>query len=188
MAFFSVSLKRSLLVLVIMLAALPVAAQSSYSALGLSASPTEYIGEITVPFGDDFSLYVFVTGPDLAVLPFELAAIDWALLGSCCGGSPAYYVQTLLSETLQHEGNPTIAVHSTADICVSGNFIVLAEVQFNWIYEPTGPFYLGVATLAAAVDCEGDPWIMTGLPLQVIPTGITPTQDESWSSLKTLFR
>jgi hypothetical protein len=168
--------------------AVPAFAQSGFSALGLSASPDEYVGEITVPYGEDFSLYVFMTGPELSPLPFELDTIDWALLASCCGGSPAFYFGNVMNEEMDHEGDPAVAVFSKARQCVSGDFIVLAQVTFNWIYEPTGSFHLGAASLSAAMDCEGEPWILTGLPLRVVPTGITPAEETSWGDLKNLFR
>jgi len=178
----------ALLAAAFVLVAAPVVAQDGFSALGLSASPDGYVGEITVPYGDDFTLYVFMTGPELSALPFELDAVDWALLGSCCGGSPAYYLDTVFNDQMDHEGEPSVAVFSTAQQCVAGDFIVLAEVNFNWIYEPFGEFHLGAASLSAATDCEGEAWILTGMPLKVIPTGITPAEDTSWSALKTLFR
>lgn len=174
------------LLAVVLLAA--AASAQVYPHLGLSASPDEYVGVIEVPYGESFTLYVVMTGPDLAPLPFELDTVQWALLGSCCGGSPAIYLDTILNDQMTHVGDPNLAVTSEATTCLDGDFIVLAEVSFNWLYEPSGPFHLGAAALSAAIDCEGEPWIPIGLSLEIIPLGITPAETSSWGGVKSLYR
>ena len=166
----------------------PASAQSGYPALGLSASPESYVSEITVEYGSTFTLYVVLMGPDEEPLPFDFGTLDWALLGSCCGGSPAYYLETFLTSAMTHVGDPTLAITSTALTCVTEDFVLLAEVSFNWIYEPVAPFHLGVANLSAAVDCEGEDWILTGASLLVTPTGITPAETDTWSGVKAMYR
>jgi hypothetical protein len=167
---------------------IPVAAQSGYPALGLSAAPDSYVDEITVEYGSNFTLYVVLMGSDGEALPFDLSTINWALLGSCCGGSPAYYIDTILTSEMTHTGDPTLAISSTAETCVTSDFIMLAEVSFNWIYQPNTTFHLGVANLSAAVDCEDEPWILTGAPLLVIPTGLVPNESDTWSGIKAIYR
>ncbi len=183
------SMIRRLVVLGALAALLiPAAAQSGYPALGLSAAPDSYVDEITVEYGSNFTLYVVLMGADEEALPFDLNTINWALLGSCCGGSPAYYIDTIYTSEMTHIGDPTLSISSTATTCVTSDFILLAEVSFNWIYQPNTTFHLGVANLSAAVDCEGEPWILTGAPLLVNPTGIVPTETDTWGALKTMYR
>ena len=167
---------------------IPAAAQTSYPALGLSAAPDSYVAEITVEYGTNFTLYVVLMGADEEVLPFDFNSLSWALLGSCCGGSPAFYLDTILTQDMDHVGDPTLAITSTATSCITSDFILLAEVSFNWIYEPASTFHLGVANLSAAEDCEGEPWILTGAPLLVIPTGVTPAESSTWGGVKSLYR
>ncbi len=89
---------------------------------------------------------------------------------------------------MTHEGEPGFAVSSAAETCLSGEMVLLAEVEFSWLYEPAGPFHLGAAALGPASDCEGESWILTGLPLRIVPTGITPAETATWGAVKTMFR
>jgi len=171
------------------LAAPALAQTTAYPALCLSASPDEYVGRIEVDFGATFSLYVCLTGNDGEALPFALDVVQWALLTTCCGGSPALYVDVDYNPELTHEGDPALAVTSRAETCLDDDFVVLARVDFNWLYEPvTGPFNLGAQCLNVAYDCEGSGWITTGLPLEVVPLGVTPAETETWSSVKRMYR
>lgn len=180
-------IKRALLPL-LLLAAASAPAQTSFPALALSASPDAYVGEIEVPFGETFTLYVCLTGPEGGPLTFDLDVIEWALLNSCCGGSPAIFIDTFPSETMTHAGDPTFAVTSDALTCVADDFVVLARVDFNWLYEPTGPFNLGAACLNVAWDCAGESHVVSGLPMHVIPLGITPAETDTWSGVKRTYR
>jgi hypothetical protein len=71
---------------------------------------------------------------------------------------------------LQHIGDTIMGVTSTAPECLPpGNFIVLATLTFDWIYEPADSFTLGAAAMSSAVDCEGaDQWL-GGAGVQVFP-------------------
>jgi len=181
--------RRLLTPLAALLLALPAVAQTSFPALCLSASPDEYVGRIEVDFGATFSLYVCLTGPEGAPLPFDLASVQWALLTSCCGGSPALYIDVEYNAALSHEGDPAFSVVSDATSCVDEDFVVLARVDFNWLYEPNeGPFNLGAQCLNVAYDCEGEGWITTGLPLEVVPLGVTPAETATWSGVKRTYR
>ena len=181
---------RLLALLTALALAAPAAAQTtSFPALCLSASPDEYVGRIEVDFGDTFSLYVCLTGDDGDPLPFALNSVQWALLTTCCGGSPALYVDVDYNQDLTHEGDPAFSVVSDAVSCLDQDFVVLARVDFNWLYEPVeGPFNLGAQCLNVAYDCEGGGWITTGLPLEVVPLNVTPAESDTWSAVKRTYR
>ncbi len=82
---------------------------------------------------------------------------------------------------LQHTGDTIMGVTSTAPECLPpGNFIVLATLTFDWIYEPSQSFTLGAAPMSSAVDCEGvDQWL-GGAGVQVFPVdpvGVVPSTE-----------
>jgi hypothetical protein len=171
-------------------AAVPAAAQTGFSVLCLSAAPGAYVGEIDVPYGEDFDLYVILAGPEVGTpLSWRLDAVDWAVLGSCCGGSPAFLVGSeLAGAPFAHQGDPVLGVHTTSDGCVQQDVITLARLSFTWVYEPTGPFFLGAAALAPATSCDGPAQILDGRTLRVVPSGITPASSSSWGGVKSLYR
>lgn len=184
--------KRELVVLttLALAVAVPAVAQTGFSVLCLSAAPEAYVGEIDVPYGEDFDLYVILAGPDAgAPLSWRLDTVDWAVLGSCCGGSPAYLIGSeLAGAPLAHQGDPVLGVHTTSDGCVEQDVVTLARLSFTWVYEPTGPFFLGAAALAPAAACDGPSQILDGRTLRVVPTGITPASASSWGGVKSLYR
>jgi hypothetical protein len=183
---------RALVVLSVLTvaSAVPAVAQTGFSVLCLSAAPDAYVGEIDVPYGEDFDLYVILAGPDVgAPLSWRLDTVDWAVLGSCCGGSPAYLIGSeLAGAPLAHQGDPVLGVHTTSDGCVQQDVVTLARLSFVWVYEPTGPFFLGAAALAPAAACDGPAQILDGRTLRVVPSGITPAASSSWGGVKSLYR
>lgn len=178
-------LRFSTIVIALMFSA--AAPASDLPALGLSASPDSYVGEIEVDYGDPFTLYVFLSGPGGEALSFDLESLDWSLLATCCGGSPALYGNAVFGEGMEHEGDPSLSVTSTAETCLQDDFVLLATLEFDWIVEPAGPFYLG-AVAHTVRDCEGESRFVTGLPLVVVPNGITPAERETWSGIKRTYR
>jgi hypothetical protein len=172
------------------LGALPAAAQSGFSIIGLSAAPDSYVARKTVPFGEEFELYVILTGPaGESPLPWILDSVDWAVLQACCGGSPAYMIHAeLLTDGLSQTGDPTLGVTSTGVGCVQRDVLVLARLLFTWIYTPTRHFYLGAAAMTAALTCDQDIQFLDSRSVEIIPTGITPAEDASWGAVKSLYR
>lgn len=170
--------------------AVPAVAQTGYSVLCLSAAPGAYVAELSVPYGEDFDLYVILAGPEVGVpLSWRLDTVDWAVLGSCCGGSPAFLIGSELGGApLAHDGDPVIGVRTTSAGCVQQDVITLARLSFTWVYEPTGPFFLGAAALAPAFSCDGPAQILDGRSLRIVPTGITPAAASSWGEVKSLYR
>lgn len=183
-------LARCVLPALALLAVGTASAQDGYSVLCLSAAPDDYIGEVSVPYGEDFDLYVILAGPEVGEpLPWRLDTVDWAVLGSCCGGSPAFMIGSELGGgPLSHEGDPVIGVRTTSDGCVQQDVITLARLSFTWVYEPAGPFFLGAAALAPAFSCDGPSQILGGRSLRVVPTGITPATPSNWGAVKSLYR
>ncbi|MBU0743509.1 hypothetical protein KKA85_06550 [bacterium] len=166
------------------------AAQGEYSVLGLSAMPDAYVPEVEVDFGHDFELYVILAGPGaVAPLPWQFSSVDWAVLQSCCGGSPAFMVEShLATDSLVHEGDPILGVRTTAPDCFQSDIILIATLTFTWIYQPTGPFYMGAAAMSAVEICGEDTQFLSGCSVRITPLGVTPAGNRSWGEVKTLFR
>ncbi len=179
---------RCLAIATLILTASAAVAQTDMPRLGLSASPVAFVDSLQVEYGDDFTLWVVMTTPEPDAGAFDLEYVKWALLNSCCGGSPALYVDAVMGEGLVHDGDPVFAVESEAETCVTGELTVLAECHFTWIYEPEGPFNLAAAALTAARDCADETWYPSGLEFEVIPDLSTPAEAESWGNLKARFR
>ena len=167
-----------------------LAAAQEYSVLGLSASPDGYQPEIEIDYGHDFQLYVIITGPGaVEPLPWDFSAVNWAVLQSCCGGSPAYMVESELhAASLEHEGEPILGVRTTAPDCFQSDVIRVATLTFTWIYEPTGAFYLGAAAMSAVEICGEEPEFLSGCSVRITPLGVTPAEEQSWGQVKSLYR
>ncbi len=165
-------------------------AQGEYSVLGLSAAPDAYLGEAEVDFDSDFELYVILAGPGaVEPLPWDFSAVDWAVLQSCCGGSPAYMVESdLISASLVHEGDPILGVRTSAPDCLPTDIIHIATLTFTWIYQPTGPFFMGAAAMSSVEICGEDPQFLSGCSVRITPLGITPAESRSWGGVKNLYR
>ncbi|MDO9695837.1 MAG: hypothetical protein Q7W56_14045 [Candidatus Latescibacteria bacterium] len=183
-----IKVEGPLLALAVLLAG-STTAQADYSVLCLSAAPEAYVEELIVPYGQDFDLYVILAGPVVGEpLPWRLDTVDWAVLGSCCGGSPAFLIGSELGGApLTHDGDPVIGVRTTSAGCVQQDVITLARLSFTWVYEPTGPFFLGAAALAPAFSCDDTAQFLGGRSLRIVPTGITPAVSSSWGEVKALF-
>jgi len=180
----------SVATLTLILTAGAVAAQGEYSVLGLSAAPDAYVDEIDIEYGLDFQLYVIIAGPG-AVEPLtqDFVSVNWAVLQACCGGSPAFLIDSAMhTDPLVHEGDPIYGVHTSAPTCVDAEIITVATLTFTWLYEPTGPFLLGAASMSAAEFCGGETEFLSGCSVRVAPLGYTPAEDRSWGDVKTLFR
>ncbi len=175
----------------LVLATAPCAlAQGDFSVLGLSASPDAYVDAIEVEYGEDFELYVIITGPGaVEPLAHDFSSVGWAVLQACCGGSPAFmYDSQLSTEGLVHEGEPILGVTTSAPECVSADVIHVATLSFNWLYAPTEPFLLGAASMNAAQFCGEDPQFLSGCAVTVLPQGVTPAESSSWGGVKALYR
>jgi hypothetical protein len=70
----------------------------------------------------------------------------------------------------QHSGDPVSGITSIAPECLPpGDFIVLATLTFDWIYETYDSFLLGAAAMSSAIDCDGvDQWL-GGAGVQIYP-------------------
>lgn len=167
-----------------------VAAAQEYSVLGLSGSPDGYVPEVEIEYGHDFQLYVIITGPGaVEPLPWDFSAVNWAVLQSCCGGSAAYMVEAELETTnMEHEGEPILGVRTTAMDCLQSDVIRVATLTFTWIYQPTGPFYMGAAAMSAVEICGQDTEFLSGSSVRITPLGVTPAEDQSWGQVKALYR
>lgn len=170
--------------------ALPATAQLEFSMLGLSAEPDAYVAEKTVAFGEEFDLYVILTGPEgESPLPWILDSVNWAVLQNCCGGSPAYLIDSeLLGPDLVHTGEPVVGVTSAAADCVQQDVVALARLTFTWVETPTRNFYLGAAATTAAVTCDEDFQLLSSRSVEITPTGVTPAEESSWGAVKRLYR
>lgn len=174
----------------VLLFAVPALAQDGFCVLGLSAAPDSYVGETTVEYGSDFDLWVIVAGPDaVAPLSWKLDTLDWAVLQSCCGGSPATLSSSALTTgTMVQEGDPAYGVQVVSTDCVRRDVITLARLTFTWVYQPTGAFYLGAAALGPATTCDAGSELLGGRSVLVVPTGITPAAASTWGGIKSLYR
>lgn len=165
-------------------------AQGEFNVLGLSGAPDAYVEEVQVVYGENFDLYVIISGPGgLEPLTYDFSSVSWAVLQVCCGGSPAYmYDAQLAGDGLVHEGEPILGVTTTAPECVAADVIYVATLSFTWIYRPLGPFRLGAASMSAAEFCGRDPEFLSGCAVLVTPLGITPAESHSWGAVKALYR
>ncbi len=176
------------LLLAACLAAVPAAAQTAYSELALSARPDTLVDHLTVAYGDPFTAYVVLVGPEGSPLPFGLQRLDWALLESCCGGSPAQMVVTEGWPGFQDSGDPTQGRVTEALDCATGDVVPIATLTFDWIFTPNRVFYLAAAALTAARTCDGGEEILLGHSLAVTPTGVTPAEPRAWGAVKAAYR
>ncbi len=177
-------------VLTLTLSVGPAVAEGEFSVLGLSASPDSYVDEIEVDFDQEFQLYVIIAGPG-AVEPLtkDFSSVNWAVLQACCGGSPAFMIESVLhSESLVHEGEPIVGVHTSAPVCIDADIITLATLTFTWLYEPAGSFLLGAAAMSAAEFCGEETEFLSGCSVRIVPLGITPAEDKTWGEVKSLYR
>jgi hypothetical protein len=180
----------SVAALTLVLTAGAVAAQGEYSVLGLSAAPDAYVDDIDIEYGQDFQLYVIIAGPGaVEPLTLDFVSVNWAVLQACCGGSPAFLIDSNLhTDQLDHEGDPIYGVHTSAPTCIDAEIITVATLTFTWLYEPTGPFLLGAASMSAAEFCGGETEFLSGCSVRIAPLGYTPAEDHTWGEVKSIYR
>ena len=166
----------------------PVTGQTAYAELAISARPDSLVDHVTVAYGEPFTAYVVLVGPEGGPLPFGLQRLDWALLGSCCGGAPAQVVQVDGWPGFTDTGDPSVGRTTEALDCATGDVVPIATLTFLWMFPPTGVFYLAVGALNPAVRCDGGTEILLGRSLEVTPTGITPAAATTWGRLKVRYR
>lgn len=186
----SIAQRTATTVLLVLLLALPAAAQLEFCMLGLSAAPDAYVDQITVAYGDEFDLYVILAGPEgTTPLPWILESVNWAVLQNCCGGSPAYMIDSeLLGSDLIHTGDPVVGVTSEASNCVQKDVVALARLTFTWVTTPVRNFYLGAAPMTVATTCAEDFQPLSSRSVEIIPTGVTPAEVSDWGAVKSLYR
>ena len=177
-------------VLVVLFQVLNVApVNAQFPRLGVSASPDHYVDPIDVFLNEEFELYICVFGVDEETpLAQEFSSIAWVLHQSCCGA--ALLVNSVdFNPNFEHFGIPSLGVISSSEVCVDEPSIVLATIHANMIADEDGAYLVAAGPYQAAYDCAGESPVMMGMAITINLTGISvPTENQSWNSVKALYR
>jgi hypothetical protein len=156
--------------------------------LGLSAVPDRYVDEIAPDIGAPFTLYVILTGLTVdEPLSFDLASVGWTIHTACCGDSPVGVTSLVYADGVIAIGDPYEQVETVTDECPGGETVLLATATFEWLLEGETEFLLSAGAQTGALDCTGDAHLLQTLTVTVEGQEATPVEQETWSSVKSLF-
>ena len=170
----------------------PGAAQAQfpeYSRIGLSLAPDHYERYLEIGMDETFEVYVVALGHnDEDPLPFDVAALRWAIYQACCG-SDLEILSTTYSDQLEHSGDPLGGVVSSSELCVTDDFLYLASVTIILRAQSAGTYFVAAGPTDWATDCNNENVTMTDLPVEITLTEVTPNSNQSsWSTVKSIYR
>ncbi|MCP4292748.1 MAG: hypothetical protein GY780_13045 [bacterium] len=163
-------------------------ASAQFPRLGLSGAPDHYVDSMDVELGQVFTIYIVLFGIDEAsALDQELSMVSWVLQQVCCGAALVIN-HTEYNADWQHEGHPTLGVVSSSEVCVDEPAIVLATMTATMIADEDGEYLAASGPYQQPVDCDGENPVIMGLPMTFNLSGVSPTEDTTWDSLKSFYR
>ncbi len=177
------------LLAILFLFAANATAQITYPRVGLSASPTEYIDNITIAPGEEFTLYACVFGPG----PGEpvgqaFTSLSWVIHQVCCGAVIDIH-DFQSNPDLEHTGHPLLGVRTTSETCYDQDLVVLGTLTCTLTNPTPGGVLWAAGPFDASFDCEGGNALFIGLAVTINAEGdALPTDESSWGSLKAIYR
>ena len=177
------------LLAIIFLFAANAAAQTTYPRVGLSSSPNEYIDNITIAPGEEFTLYACVFGPG----PGEpvgqaFTSLSWVIHQVCCG-AVIDILDFQSNPDLEHTGHPLLGVRTTSETCYDEDLVVLGTLTCSLTNPTPGGVLWAAGPFDASIDCEGGNALFIGLAVTInTEEDVLPTDKSSWGSLKAIYR
>jgi hypothetical protein len=176
--------------LLCLLIALPAAAQVTFPRLGLSAAPDHYDPDIEVEGDETFQLHILVLGDtDGEPLEQDYGLFHWAVLEACCGGA-AVIIDEEYNPACEHDGAPLSGVVTTAEECMGGDVVRLCTLTLQMTVDEPGIYYIIAGPLSLSQTCDQQGVVMTDMLVDIhyTPANSTPTEQSTWSEVKSLFR
>ena len=177
------------LLAILFLFAASAAAQVTYPRMGLSASPNEYIDNITIAPGEEFTLYACVFGPGPGE-PVDQAftSLSWVIHQVCCGAE-IDILDYQSNPDLEHTGHPLLGVHTTSETCYDQDLTVLGTLTCNLTNPTPGGVLWAAGPFDASYDCDGGNALFLGMAVTInSEDDVLPTDVSSWGSLKAIYR
>lgn len=173
----------------ILLAAVPAAAQFTAPRLGVSASPTAYVDSLTVELGMPFEVYICAFGVDADEpldRPYE--SFFWGVHSVCCGALTRI-VDFQFAPGFTHEGHPLAGVRSIADDCLQRDVVLLATLTVEVTADAPGYYLWAAGPFGPVVDCDGGSPVFYDMTVILQATGeVTAVEPSSWGQVKALYR
>jgi hypothetical protein len=172
-----------------LLAASLAGAQTTYPRIGLSVSPHEYVDNIEVVPGEEFTLYacVFGSGPGEPInQPFT--SLSWVIHQVCCGAE-VDISHFDFNPDLDNVGHPLVGVLTSAETCYDQDSIVLATMTCTMTNPTPGGVLWAAGPFDASHDCQGGNALFAGMAVTInVDEDVLPTEDTRWGSLKAIYR
>jgi hypothetical protein len=183
------SLSVILFVVLAMLTASLAGAQTAYPRVGMSASPHEYVGNIEVVPGEEFTLYacVFGSGPGEPVNQ-AFTSLSWVIHQVCCGAE-VDISHFDFNPDLDNVGHPLLGVQTSSETCYDQDSIVLATMTCTMSNPTPGGVLWAAGPFDASLDCQGGNALFMGMAVTInVDEDVLPVEDTQWGSLKAIYR
>ncbi len=164
-------------------------AQESFPRIGLSASKTSYVDNITVPFATDFELYAMVTGFNPGEpMNQAVASMPWVIHQVCCGA--VLEIQDMQwNPALEHTGHPLAGVTSSVETCLDQDIIWLATITVRVLSQQAEDLLWAAGPFGPIRDCDGEVPFFMSMPVTIKLEGEpTPTEVSPWGDIKAMYR
>ena len=161
----------ALLVLLLLGVATQVRAQESFPRIGISASKTSYVDNITVQFDTDFTLYAMVTGFNPGdPINQPVSSMPWVIHQVCCGA--VLQIQDMeFNPALQHTGHPLAGTLSTVETCLDQDVIWLATLTVRMLSTEAGNMLWAAGPFGPIQDCNGEVPFFMSMPVTITLDG-----------------
>jgi len=177
-----------LLVLLALSLALVPQAQST-PRIGLSASKTSYVENISVQFDTDFLLYALVTGGTSGEpMNQPVSSLPWVIHQVCCGA--VLEIQDIKwNPDMEHVGHPLAGTVSSVETCLDQDTIWLATLTVRMLSTQAEDLLWASGPFGPIQDCNGEVPFFMNMPVTIALDGEpTPTDTSRWGNIKAMYR